>query len=192
MTDDVIVFGIMHNISEQIVRLTLEEKGVPHRIVRGDIPAKDGPRRPAFEHDGFRLWEIAAITRYIDDAFDGPALMPQDAKMRARVNQIIPQSDFHASNMGWDEFRELVGVPQKGGVSDSAERFLFELGDLMGEDDYLVGSQITLADLHAAPVLASFRKAPGGARRLAHLPALVRWWEGMSMRPSVQSLTRSR
>ena len=58
----------------------------------------------------------------------------------------------------------------------------------MGEDDYLVGPQITLADLHAAPMFAPFRKAPEGANLLAHHPALVRWWERMSRRPSVQAV----
>ena len=33
-------------------------------------------RMPAFEHDGFRLFETAAISRYVDEAFAGPALQP--------------------------------------------------------------------------------------------------------------------
>ncbi len=209
MTGDVIVFGAAYSVYVRIVRLALEEKGVPYRLVEVDIFAKDGPpsdylerqpfgRIPAFEHDGFRLFETAAITRYVDEAFDGPALMPQDAKMRARVNQIVSLMDSYAyRSMVWDVVVERVYVPQWGGVSDeekiaaglrTGEICLSTLGDLMGEDDYLVGSHITLADLHAAPMLASFRKAPEGANLLAHHPALVRWWEGMSMRPSVQAV----
>jgi glutathione S-transferase len=50
-----------------------------------DIFAPDGPqedyiarhpfkRIPPFEHEGFRLYETGAITRYVDEAFPGPAL----------------------------------------------------------------------------------------------------------------------
>ena len=209
MTSDVTLFGAAYSVYVQIVRLTLEEKGVPYRLVEVDIFAKASPpadylkrqpfgRIPALEHDGFRLFETAAITRYIDEAFDGPALMPQDAEMRARVNQITGLLDSYAYRaMVWDVFVERVDVPQEGGVSDeekiadglrTAEICLSTLGDLMGEDNYLVGSHITLADLHAVPILASFRKAPEGANALADQPALVRWWERMSRRPSVQAV----
>ena len=96
MTGDVIVFGAAYSVYVRIVRLALEEKGVPYRLEEIDIFAEGGPpadylarhpfaRIPAFEHEGFCLFEAAAITRYVDEAFDGPALMPQDAKMRARV-----------------------------------------------------------------------------------------------------------
>ena len=209
MTGDVIVFGAAYSVYVRIVRLALEEKGVPYRLEEIDIFAEGGPpadylarhpfaRIPAFEHEGFCLFEAAAITRYVDEAFDGPALMPQDAKMRARVNQITGLLDSYAyRSMVWDVVVERVYVPQEGGVSDegkiaaglrTGEICLSTLGDLMGEYDYLVGSHITLADLHAAPMLAYFRKAPEGANLLAHHPALVRWWEGMSMRPSVQAV----
>lgn len=44
---------------------------------------------PAFKHGDFTLYETLAITNYIDDAFDGPALQPSDAKQRAIMNQWI-------------------------------------------------------------------------------------------------------
>jgi glutathione S-transferase len=209
MTGDVIVFGATYSVYVKIARLTLEEKGVPYRLKEIDIFAESGPppgylerhpfaRIPAFEHDGFRLFETAAITRYVDEAFDGPTLMPQDSKMRARVNQITGLLDSYAYRaMVWDVFVERIDVPQEGGVSDegriaagleTAETCLATLVSLTDDADFFVGPHITLADLHAAPILACFRKAPEGANLLARYPALVRWWEGMSMRPSVQAI----
>jgi glutathione S-transferase len=41
---------------------------------------------PAFEHAGFRLYETGAITRYVDEAFPGPRLQPDDPRDRARMN----------------------------------------------------------------------------------------------------------
>ncbi|MEE2979988.1 MAG: hypothetical protein VYA71_00395 [Pseudomonadota bacterium] len=43
---------------------------------------------PTFEHDGFRLFEATAIMRYVNEVFDGPALMPVTAEGCDRVNQI--------------------------------------------------------------------------------------------------------
>ncbi len=48
---------------------------------------------PAFEHDGFRIYETSAIMRYVDEAFDGPALQPADAKGRAIMEQAISVID---------------------------------------------------------------------------------------------------
>ena len=41
-------------------------------------------RIPAFEHDGFRLYETGAIARYVDEAFEGPALQPKDPRAATR------------------------------------------------------------------------------------------------------------
>ncbi len=211
MTGEVTLFGAAYSVYVRIVQLTLKEKGVPYRLVEVDVFAPDGPpadylerqpfgRIPAFEHDGFRLFETAAIARYVDDAFDGPALMPQDARLRARVNQITALVDSYAYRaMVWDVFVERVDVPREGGVSDeekiaaglrTAETCLSTLADLMGEGDYLVGSRITLADLHAAPILGALRNAPEGAELFARHPALVRWWERMSRRPSILAVAQ--
>ena len=211
MTVDVTLFGANYSVYVRIVQLTLKEKGVPYRFVEVDVFGTDGPpleylerhpfgRIPAFEHNGFRLFETAAITRYIDDAFHGPPLMPQHTESRARVDQIIGMLDSYAYRaMVWDVFVERVEVPQEGGASDeekiavglqTAETCLSTLTDLMGEDDYLVGSNITLADIHAAPILTYFRKAPEGADLLARHPAIVSWWERLLRRPSIQAIAK--
>ena len=209
MTGGVTVFGAAYSVYVRIVRLALEEKGVPYRLVEVDIFAEDGPpadylkrhpfgRIPAFEHDGFGLFEAAAITRYIDDAFDGPPLMPQDTRSRARVNQITGLLDSYAYRaMVWDVFVERVSIPREGGVSDEAKIAagmrtaaicLSTLRDLMGDGDYLVGSHVTLADLHAVPIVAYFRNAPEGEGALAHHPTLARWWAQLAKRASVQAI----
>ncbi len=211
MTGEVTLFGAAYSVYVRIVQLTLNEKGVPYRLVEVDVFAPGGPpadylerqpfgRIPAFEHDGFRLFEAAAIARYIDETFDGPALMPQDAQARARVNQITGLMDSYAYRaMVWDVFVERIDVPKEGGVSDeakiaaglrTAQTCLSTLADMMGGNDYLVGPRVTLADLHAAPILGALRNAPEGAELFSRYPALVRWWERMSQRPSILAVAR--
>lgn len=40
---------------------------------------------PAFEHDGFALYEMQAILRHVDEVFAGNGLQPNDAKRRAQI-----------------------------------------------------------------------------------------------------------
>ncbi len=202
----VTVFGAAYSVYVRIVRLALEEKGVPYRLEEVDIFAEGGPpadylqrhpfaRIPAFEHDGFRLFESGAIGRYIDEAFDGPPLMPDDARARARVNQITGLLDSYAYRaMVWDVYVERVDVPNEGGVSDeekiaaglkTAGICLTALEVIMGEGDYLAGPRVTLADLHAAPMFECLLGVPEGAALLERHPALVRWWDRMAARPSL-------
>jgi glutathione S-transferase len=44
---------------------------------------------PILDHDGFRVYETAAIAAYVDEASTGPVLQPANARERARMNQWI-------------------------------------------------------------------------------------------------------
>ena len=132
-TANVAVYGAPYSIYTRIVRLALEVKGISYRLVEVDIFGADrgSPdyaarqpfgRIPAFEHDGFRLFESGAITRYVDEAFAGPPLQPREPRTRARMNQIISIMDAYAyRSMVWDVFVERVRVPVRGGQPDEAK-----------------------------------------------------------------------
>lgn len=205
------LFGARYSVYTRVPRLALEEKGVSYRLEEVDIFAAGGPpaeylarqpfaRIPAFEHDGFRLYESGAISRYVDEAFPGPALQPPDAQGRARVNQLISICDSYAyRTLVWDIFVERVRAPVQGRTSDEARisaalpRARTCLGVLdasLAVGPWLAGAQLTLADLHAYPMFALFRLADEGARLLAAHPHVERWREAMAARPSVQA-TRS-
>ena len=51
---------------------------------------------PAFEHDGFALYETQAILRYIDEGFPVSPLQPTDLHQFARMNQIMGIVDAYA------------------------------------------------------------------------------------------------
>ncbi len=205
MAAAVTVFGADYSVYVRIVRLALVEKGVPYEPVDVDVFAESGPpaeylerqpfgRIPAFEHDGFRLFETSAITRYIDAAFDGPALMPTDVKSAARVNQIVSMMDNYAyPSMVWGVYVERVEVPGRGGVADearissgleTARTCLDTLQSLMGDGSFLVGPGLTLADIYALAMLTYFIKAPEGADLFARYPPLEDWLHRMKGRPA--------
>ncbi|TIR12841.1 MAG: glutathione S-transferase family protein, partial [Mesorhizobium sp.] len=160
-----IVYGADYSVYVRIVRLVLEEKGIDYELVPVDIFAADGipgwyfdhqpfGRIPAFEHDGFRLYETGAITRYVDEAFDGPMLQPAEARSRARMNQIIGMLDAYAYRaMVWDVAVERLEKtpPDEALIANGlrqAATVLRALTSLKAAGPWLLGEQLTLADLH--------------------------------------------
>ena len=196
-----ILFGAAYSVYERVVRLALEEKGVDYRLEEIDIFAEGGPpasyeqrqpflKIPAFEHDGFRLYEAAAITRYIDAALPGPALMPADLRQRARADQIIGILDSYAyRNWVWDIYVERTKPePDEAKIAEAlprAETCLAAIEALMEGDEFFLGHAPTLADLHALPMLDHLRRTPEGERLLADRPRWRNWWGLMSERPSM-------
>ena len=100
----------------------------------------------------------------------------------------------------WDIFVERVRAPAQGRDADEAKiaaaipkarLCLQALEDLIDpKEPYLAGGDVSLADLHAAPMFAYFAMAKEGAGLLAAQPRLQRWWETMRNRPSMTA-TRS-
>src|SRR5260370_12951838 len=128
--DRPIVFGAPYSVYVRAVRLALEEKGIAYELVPVDIFAPSGPpadhmerhafgKIPAFEHEGFRLYEAGAITRYVDEVFPGPALQPDEPRNHARMNQIISILDSYAyRTLVWDIYSERVVKPATGLATD--------------------------------------------------------------------------
>jgi glutathione S-transferase len=206
-----VLYGAAYSVYVRIARLALAEKGVAYRLEEVDIFAAGGPptaylqrqpfaRIPAFEHDGFRLYEAGAISRYVDEAFPGPALQPAEVRARARMNQAISILDNYAyRTLVWEIFVERVRKPQQGQASDEAgiaaalpraRTCLKALAELSGPEPYLAGGALSLADLHAAPIFVYLLMTPEGQALLAGFPRLEAWWRATSARPSLAA-TRS-
>ena len=64
---------------------------------------------------------------------------------------------------------------------------LAALESLMGRGPWLAGAQMTLADLHAAPIFAYGMMAPEGRALVARHGAIREWWEMMARRPSMEA-----
>ena len=128
----VTLHGAAYSVYVRIVRLALAEKGVAHDHEEVDIFAAGGPppehlvrhpfgKIPTLSHDGFTLFETAAICRYIDEAFDGPPLLPRDARGRARAAQVIGLLDAYGYRaMVWDVYVQLAGDAAEEGTTDPA------------------------------------------------------------------------
>lgn len=199
------LFGPAYSTFTRSCRLAMEEKGVDYDLVEVDIlqgmPPEQYKRHPfgkvpAFEHDGMALYETCAVERYVDEAFDGPALQPDDPRERARMTQICAVIDNYAYSptVGQLVIQRLV-TPLMGGTPDESaieaampqvKTAMLALEALAGDGPWLVGDRVTLADFHVAPVFDYFQMTPESASIRESTPKLNRWWERMSARESVK------
>jgi len=110
------------------------------------------------------------------------------------MDQIIGIVDAYAY---WPLVRQVyvqaVALPRRGQTGDQKEvqsglaaaaKVLTALEILAGEQVFLVGPALSLADLHLVSMMAYFVEAPEGAAMLARHPKLQKWFATLSTRPS--------
>lgn len=199
------LFGAPYSVYLRSARLAMEEKGVAYRLTPVDVFAPGGPGQdyldrqpfgkiPALQHGDFALYETGAILRYVDEAFEGPALQPEEPKARARLNQILSILDNYAyRSLVWGIYVERVAKTKNGSTADEiaiasamgpARTAVTALETLKTPGPYLVGGHLTLADCHAAPMLHLFEQAEEGKVLLNAAPGLAAWLEAFRMRES--------
>jgi len=203
---EIVIHGILGSPFVRSVMLGLEEKGQAYRFQslapgesKSEAYLKLHPfgRMPFVEHGDFGIYETQAILRYIDDVFPGPALTPKDPRAAARMNQAIGINDWYLfpQVVRIIGFNRIVGPALMGITPDEAaiaaavpdaRTCLAALGQLLGENAFLAGSQLTIADLMIAPQLSFLAATPEGEQVLAGT-RLGAWVERMEARPSLQA-----
>ena len=203
MATTVTLHGFRYSVYVRIARIVLAEKGVAYESVEVNPFAQNVPaeylalhpfrRVPTLVHGDFVLYETCAITRYVDEAFEGPALQPRAVRARARMTQIISIIDSYGYvPMVRQVFSERVFGPATGQTADEAVvrqglekslRVLSALEAIAGEAGPLTGDW-SLADFHLAPMVAYFTAAPEGRDMLARFPRLTAWWNLVRTRRS--------
>jgi glutathione S-transferase len=200
----IVIHGIPGSPYVRQPMLACEEKGVPWRLQALTPGQHKQPehlarhpfgRIPAIEHDGYWLYEAQAIIRYIDAAFDGPALTPSDPKQLGRMSQVMNIIDWYVmpsltSGIGFNRVvAPIFGIP----VNEEAVKAAVEPGrvciraleDLLGAQPYFAGDQVSLADLAAVAHLDMIPGTPEGGELMAGSPLLA-WLDRMAERASVQ------
>lgn len=200
------LYGLSRSVYTRIARLALEEKGVRYMLEEVDIFASTRAleeqrhrhpfgRIPALTHEGATIYETVAITRYIDEAFPGPALQPAQPKARARMTQVMSLLDAYGYRpMVWGVFVQRIAIPRRGATPNEAiitesmqqsRTVLSALDALLGTCRFFAGEEISLADLHAAPMLLYFSLTPEGNGLLLSYSRLRQWLAHMASRGSV-------
>ena len=98
---DMILWGFDGSTYVRTVKMVLAEKGVTDfkqvqlNVLKGEPKTPEHLQRhpfgkvPVLDHDGMRILETSAITRYLNDVLPGKSLIPPTPKDRARMDMII-------------------------------------------------------------------------------------------------------
>lgn len=181
-------------------RMAAREKGVDYDLV--DVfPRSEqakaihpGGMIPGLRHGDRTLFESRAITRYIDEAFDGPPLTPREPYAAAQSEQWI---SYVATSVDSAIIRNLVNSyffsrkPDKSpdrekidAVKDKVAYQMSVLDKLLSKQPYLNGETFGLADMYAMPILGLSRAVPEGKGPMDKLPHLLAYYEKGKARKS--------
>jgi glutathione S-transferase len=196
---DLEIIGVPFSNYVRAIRMLCEEKGVPYKHNPAmphspDVKAISPTGQvPVMRHGDVALYESKAIATYIDRAFGGPKLIPEDALGAAKLEQwvsfgnvkvdrwimrefVVP-SVFFDKAKGPDTAKIAAAVPE-------IEKCAKVLEEGVSKTGYLVGNALTYADLNVAPMLAALSSFPQGKEILAKSPKLSAYLAKLTERPS--------
>ena len=200
-----VLYGFDGSTYVRTVRMLCNEKGVTYRQVPVNVLAGE-PRQPehlarhpfgkvpVLEHDGMRILETGAITRYIDDVFPGPKRVPDDARDRARMDMAMGIVDSYGYGAlvgvaGYHLFPDLIGGKDESARKHAIEQSRLVHNELMKIHDvsaFIAGDTQTLADFYLAP-LCFYVSLTDDATEVFDVPGFGAWWERVQALPSYKA-----
>jgi glutathione S-transferase len=205
-----ILYGFPRSTFVNIVRLILTHKDVAYGFhdlepVMGKpehLALHPFDRVPILKHGDFTVYETSAIVSYVDEAFAGPRLTPQDVRARGRMNQWISAvNSYYYPYMIYHVTHERIVFPELGIATD--EKVVahalpkVELGlgvlerELSDGRDYLLGSELSIADFYLLPSTFAFSLTEEGRTLYPKFPAFCRWRERIENLPTTKKLRAS-
>lgn len=185
------------------VRIAATEKGVPYKFT--PLPPNTPEvsaihpfgKIPVMRHGDFELFESKAICSYIDRAFDGPALMPADAKGAALaeqwiscVNTLIDPTCVRQYIVGYAFPGTADGSPNRAKIDPALPQMQKQLAVLdraVAKTGHLVGDKLTLADINLFPIAFYLQRFPESREMMQAQKHLTAFVESMLARPSVKA-----
>ncbi|MEO7688933.1 MAG: glutathione S-transferase family protein [Sphingomonas sp.] len=211
MTEQFVLHGIPGSPYVRTPLLALEEKGLSWRLAAIPMGGNRTPeyraihpfqKIPTLDHGDFRLYETRAILNYLDRIAPEPALTPADPKKTARMDQLIGITDSYlAPRLGGQlTFPRVVaarfGMPVDeeavAAAVGPATEVVDEVARLLGDQQFMAGDALSLADLMLAPHLVFLPHFAEGQAILSRHNNLAAWIERMEARPSMAATTWDR
>ncbi len=206
------VYSIPGSPYGRAVLATLEEKAASYRfepVAPGTFQSEPHISRhpfgkvPVLGDDGFMIYETQAILRYLDRVLPTPSLTPADPRAAARMDQAMNVNDCYLFNGASNVigFQRVVGPRLMGLTPDEAaiaaampraHKAFDELARLLGDQSYLAGPEISLADLLVASHVDFFRDLPEWGPLAGPHANLRAWLDRMVARPSLRATTWDR
>jgi glutathione S-transferase len=203
---DMILWGFDGSTYVRTVKMLLAEKGYtqfrqePLNVLQGEPKQPEHLERhpfgkvPVLDHDGMRILETSAITRYLNDVLPGRSLIPATPKDRVRMDMIVGLIDSYGygSLIGgvaaYHLFPDFVGGQNEAARQSGIEngRKVLELAmQTRGHSPFIAGD-LSLADLHLAPITFYVSLTPD-KDTLFQVDGFSDWWAKIQALPSYQS-----
>jgi glutathione S-transferase len=149
---------------------------------------------PTIDHDGMKIIETSAITRYLNDVLPGPSAIPGNAKDRARMDMTLAIIDSYGYGAlvgvaAYHLFPDFIGGKNEDARAKAIETSRLVLSELMkikGSSDFIAGNQQTLADFYLAPI-CFYVNLTEDAAKVFDIPGFALWWERVQQLASYQS-----
>ena len=196
---DIEIIGAPQSIFVRSARMICEEKGVAYRLTpaRPHSPEVDCihpfGKIPVMRYGDFQLFESKAIATFVDRAFPGPKLIPEDAKLCGKVEQWVSVENttiFPAILpyfMGYFFSKTADGQPDRAAIEGALPEMLTHFNVLdkaVAETGHLAGASFTYADINLLPVLAYLQGLPESGEMLARAKHLTQYFNRHSQRAS--------
>ena len=158
-------------------------------------------KMPAIDDNGYRLADSSAICHYLDAAYEGPTLVPADARARGRTVWWDEYADGVLFECGRKLFFNRVVAPrflEREGDTALADRAEAEElppildyleSEMPDADGWLVGEAMTLADIAVASPFANLDHA-AAAIDWARYPRLDAWTKKMLALPCLKDTVK--
>jgi glutathione S-transferase len=194
------------------VRIYLAEKGIAMPIVPVDLAAKEqfseayaaiNPRRVVpilLLDDGTAIGEVPAILRYLEEIHPEPPLLGTTPRTKAQVamwDRRVEQEGF-ASMMeavrnaapglknraiaGPHDYEQIPALVERS--RQRVRHFYADFNARLGDVRFVAGEAFSIADITAL-VTVDFAAKAAGLAIDAELTALQRWYDAVSVRPSM-------
>ncbi|MDX1609481.1 MAG: glutathione S-transferase family protein [Halofilum sp. (in: g-proteobacteria)] len=205
MAKDIVLYGFDGSTYVRTVRMLLAEKGVdydqvPVNVLEGEPRQPEHLERhpfgkvPVVDHDGMRILETSAITRYLNDVLPGPSFVPDNPKDRARMDMAIGLYDSYGYGAligvaGYTLFPDLIGNPDRAFLDQSIEesrKLLTELMKIRGDSDWIAGDRPSLADFYLGP-MCFYVNLVDQSSQVFDVPGFADWWQRMQQLESFKA-----
>ena len=179
-------------------RMGLAEKGVkytlePHAPQTPEMLAVHPfGKVPAMRDGDLELFETSAILRYVDESFDGPALIPGNVRDRARCEQWASAINayMYDSMIRRYVLQYIFKKDDRSVIEGALKEIPGQLAILdraYGGRNLLAGANVSMADILLAPILNYVEQMPEGKALFEKVPNLRRAQAAMRERESFRA-----
>ena len=202
----IVIHGVNASPFVRKVRLALTEKGIPFEnepvmpIGVSDEFKKISPlgKIPVYQDGDFTLPDSTCIIAFLEKTHPTPALYPSDPQEFGRALFLEEWSDTKLTESVTPIFFQrfvrknfFQQEPDEGVIRESLENEIpgvldYVAGEL-GDDDFLVGNQLSIADIAVTTAFVNFRIA-GESVDASRWPTIAAYVDRVFSRPAIKPI----